>query len=123
MNAAPKAKQQTRHGAAGRDDVNQYGALVWRGIGPKPRKLWFETPVDALMCSIEYLKVGYQCRLTNGAVVAFAEAAKSGPNGDGHANVEELMRQRILAELADLPAHERAHVLSLARHPSGRADA
>lgn len=127
MTPTPNAKQQVRHGAAGRDDVDHYAALVWHGGDPKPKRLWFDSPVEALMCAIEYLKTGYQCRLTDGAVVAFAAAARSGPNGDGAANVETLlggrgrhvMRQRILAELAEMLPADRDHALALARRPGG----
>jgi hypothetical protein len=89
---------------------DQYAALIWKGPQAEPRKLWFGTPVEALLAGVEYLKSGYQVRLSDGAVQQFSS--------DGQAPLVEAMRQQILAELADMDAADRAELLSRHRHPS-----
>ncbi len=54
------------------DAIDQYSAIVWRGTDVKTmQKLWFDNPVDALSCAVEYLKRGYQTRISDGAVAHF----------------------------------------------------
>ena len=55
------------------DPINQYAAIVWKPTDTKPVKLWFDHPIDALTTAIEYLKAGYQVRLSDGTVQYFAE--------------------------------------------------
>jgi hypothetical protein len=56
------------------DPTTQYAAIVWKGgHAENIRKHWFDSPVDALSCAVEYLKQGYQARLSDGAVAHFAE--------------------------------------------------
>lgn len=55
------------------DPINQYAAIVWKPTDDKPVKLWFDHPVDALTTAVEYLKAGFQCRLSDGTAQYFAE--------------------------------------------------
>jgi hypothetical protein len=66
-----------------RDDTDRYAALVWRAADPTPKKLWFDHPVDALTVAVEYLKDGYQARLSDGAVEYFRGLPRPSANGAG----------------------------------------
>jgi hypothetical protein len=60
-----------RRGAG--DPITQYAAIVWKGgHAENIRKHWFDDPVDALATCVQYLKAGYQARLSDGAVRHFA---------------------------------------------------
>jgi hypothetical protein len=61
------------------DPIDQYAAIVWRVTDPKPTKLWFPHPVDALTTAVEYLKAGWQVRLSDGTVRYFAELPRPDP--------------------------------------------
>jgi hypothetical protein len=87
---------------------DQYAALVWKRTQAEPRKLRFGTPAEALLTGVEYLRSGYQVRLSDGAVQALS--------GNRHAAPRELMRQQLLAELAAMDPASRAELLS--RHPA-----
>lgn len=64
-------------------DRKQYAVIMFKGVNGSPRKLWFDDPIEALGMAVEYLKAGYQVRLSDGAVVWFADRPKA--NGDGGA--------------------------------------
>jgi hypothetical protein len=66
----PKGKSPSRHEG---DPTTQFAAIVWRVTDTKITKLWFDHPVDALTTAVEYLKAGWQVRLSDGAVKYFAE--------------------------------------------------
>jgi hypothetical protein len=69
----PKATKPRSPRRGEGDPIDQYAAIVWKPTDDKPNKLWFGHPVDALTTAVEYLKAGYQCRLTDGTVKYFAE--------------------------------------------------
>jgi hypothetical protein len=55
------------------DVIDQFSAIVWKGgHAENIRKYWFDNPVDALATAVDYLKAGYQARLSDGAVRYFA---------------------------------------------------
>ena len=61
------------------DQIDKYAAIVWRITDPKPTKLWFDHPVDALTAAVEYLKAGWQVRLTDGTVEYFVKLPRPDP--------------------------------------------
>jgi hypothetical protein len=71
-----------------RDETNRYAALVWQATDRTPRKLWFDHPVDALTVAVEYLKDGYQARLSDGAVDYFRALPR--PSANGHGTADQL---------------------------------
>jgi hypothetical protein len=61
------------------DPVDQFSAIVWKGFDTASmQKHWFDNPVDALACAVEYLKLGWQARLSDGAVAHFAALPQPG---------------------------------------------
>jgi hypothetical protein len=66
---SPSHRTPRRHDG---DPTDKFAAIVWRITDPKPTKLWFEHPVDALTSAVDYLKAGWQVRLSDGCVQYFA---------------------------------------------------
>lgn len=64
-----------------RDTVDRYAVIAFQGADRVPKKLWFDHPVDALACAAEYLKGGYQVRLSDGCVEWFANLPRPSANG------------------------------------------
>jgi hypothetical protein len=48
-----------------------YSVLAWRATQTTPTRLWYNDPIDALTNAVEYLKAGYQVRLSDGVVEWF----------------------------------------------------
>jgi hypothetical protein len=48
-----------------------YSVLAWRGAQKVPSRFGYHDPLDALTGAIEYLKAGYQVRLTDSCVEWF----------------------------------------------------
>jgi hypothetical protein len=70
--AAETPRTSPRRGEG--DPITQFAAIVWKGgHAENIRKHWFDNPVDALATAVQYLKAGYQARLSDGAVRYFAE--------------------------------------------------
>lgn len=79
----PKNKKPGKQAAAGTadrrsprrgdgDPITQFSAIVWLGMDTSTmQKFWFDSPVEALSTCVEYLKRGYQARLSDGAVAHF----------------------------------------------------
>jgi alpha-beta hydrolase superfamily lysophospholipase len=61
------------------DPITQFAAIIWRPTDTKPTKLWFDHPIEALTAAVEYLKAGYQCRLSDGCVQYFADLPRPDP--------------------------------------------
>jgi hypothetical protein len=60
------------------DPTTQFSAIVWLGADAGTmQKFWFDSPVEALATCVEYLKRGYQTRLSDGAVRHFAELERA----------------------------------------------
>lgn len=75
QNAAAKAGSPRRGDG---DPITQYAAIVWKGgHAENISKYWFDSPVDALATAVDYLKRGYQARLSDGAVTYFKELPAS----------------------------------------------
>ncbi|HEX4399641.1 MAG TPA: hypothetical protein VH136_18525 [Trebonia sp.] len=73
----PQKSPQAAYGRGDGDPVTQFAAIVWKGgHAENIRKLWFNDPVEALAAAVEYLKKGYQARLSDGTVAHFAEIDK-----------------------------------------------
>jgi hypothetical protein len=54
------------------DEIDKYAAVVFKGAASTPTKIWEDTPVAVLTAAVEYLKAGYQVRLSDGTVAWFA---------------------------------------------------
>jgi hypothetical protein len=61
-----------------RDTINRYAVLVFKLGDTMPKKLWYDDPVDALASAVEYLKQGWQARLSDGAVRYFQSLPREG---------------------------------------------
>ena len=48
-----------------------YSVLAWKGAQKTPSRFGYDDPLDALTGAVEYLKAGYQVRLTDSAVQWF----------------------------------------------------
>jgi hypothetical protein len=64
---AAKNGQSPRHP----DQTDKFAVLVFKMGDTVPRKLWYDSPIDALTAAVEYLKKGFQARLSDGAVRYF----------------------------------------------------
>lgn len=69
----PKATKPKSPARGDGDPTHLYAAIVWKPTDKAPKKLWFDHPVDALTTAVEYLKAGYQVRLSDGTAQYFAE--------------------------------------------------
>jgi hypothetical protein len=92
------------------DQPSQFAAIVWRITDPTPTKHWFDHPVDALTSAVDYLKAGYQCRLSDGCVEYFAhlprpDSASFSANGEA-ALLAGPPREAAVAEARFQPAPE-----------------
>jgi hypothetical protein len=76
---APAKKPRSHPRRHEGDPTDKFAAIVWRVTDPKPTKLWFDHPVDALTAAVEYLKAGWQCRLSDGCVTYFADLPRPDP--------------------------------------------
>lgn len=56
-----------------------YRVLAFKGSQPTPTTLEYEDPIVALTMAIEYLKAGYQVRLSDGCVEWFAHQPAPDP--------------------------------------------
>jgi len=63
------AKESTR---AKRTADAPYSVIVFKGLHPEPRKHYHADALAALTAAVEYLKAGYQARLSDGCVEWFA---------------------------------------------------
>lgn len=59
-----------------------YKLLAWKGAYDKPTTLTYPDPVSALVSAVDYLKLGYQVRLNDACVKAYAEAAERRDNNE-----------------------------------------
>jgi hypothetical protein len=56
------------------DATTQYAVIVWKGGHMENvQKFYFSDPVETLATAVEYLKSGYQVRLSDRTVAHFAE--------------------------------------------------
>jgi hypothetical protein len=60
-------------------DPQEFAAIVWRATDKTPTKLFSATAVDALTTAVEYLKAGYQVRLSDKCVAYFADLPRPDP--------------------------------------------
>jgi hypothetical protein len=55
------------------DSTNHpYSVLTFKGAQAKPDRHWYTDPITALSIAVEYLKGGYQVRLSDGCVEWFS---------------------------------------------------
>jgi hypothetical protein len=102
------SKQPPAPRTSPRDDTNRYAALVWRATDKNPKRLWTEHPTDALTIALEYLKAGYQVRLTDGAVAWFRDLPRPTANGyhDALGSLRAEIDQAKAALAGDAGEHE-----------------
>lgn len=56
------------------DGNDTYAVLTWRGMDTSTlKKHWFADPTETLATAVEYLKRGYQVRLSDRTVAHYAE--------------------------------------------------
>jgi hypothetical protein len=56
------------------DPTTQYAAIVWKGGHMESvQKFYYADPVEALAAAVDYLKKGYQARLSDRVVAHFEE--------------------------------------------------
>jgi hypothetical protein len=56
------------------DQTTQFAAITWRGTDTSTmQKHWFDDPTEALASAVEYLKRGYQVRLSDRTVAHYLE--------------------------------------------------
>lgn len=52
-------------------DKTPYAVLAWKAAQPTPTKLYYTDPIEALLGAVNYLREGYQVRLSDGCVEWF----------------------------------------------------
>jgi hypothetical protein len=57
-----------------------YFVLAWKGSQPTPTKHYHADPLDALTVAVEYLKAGYQVRVSDGCVEWFSHQPRLDPD-------------------------------------------
>lgn len=52
-------------------DKTPYAVLAWKAAQPTPNKFYYTDPIEALLGAVNYLREGYQVRLSDGCVEWF----------------------------------------------------